>query len=310
MIRPDQQQRGHQAERDRVPRERHALARAHAVGHGGGVHGRRPAAPAPRRRTHRRDGRSRETCRSSRRPATAARYRPARAARCGRGVTASSSVAARSVGTRPASAASMAGASLPISTTCRTLSRNAAASGAKSWPLPSPPAISTKRSRHAGDRRDGRADIGALRVIDVAHAARCRRPMPSGARVPGKASSASSMAASRQARRLARARAPPARWRHCAGRRSSCARCRAAVSPRRARKSCAPLRSSVKSASVRSMEKVSVRAAGAAASARIAHRRDPGVVGVQHHGRRLGKDSRLGVRIGRDRADSGPGDPR
>ena len=37
----------------------------------------------------------------------------------------------------------MAGASLPINTACRTLLRNAAASGAKSWPLPSPPAMST-----------------------------------------------------------------------------------------------------------------------------------------------------------------------
>ena len=37
---PDQQKRGRETERHRVPSKRHALASAHAVGHGDGIHGR------------------------------------------------------------------------------------------------------------------------------------------------------------------------------------------------------------------------------------------------------------------------------
>ena len=58
-------------------------------------------------------------------------------------VTAAGNVAACSIAQTPSSAAAMAGASRPMSTARLTLPRNAAASGAKSWPLPSPPAMTT-----------------------------------------------------------------------------------------------------------------------------------------------------------------------
>ena len=70
----------------------------------------------------------------------------------------------------------MSGASRPIRIACFTLPWQAGPSGAKSWPLPSPPAISTSGASRPVDRRDGRADVGALRVVDprdapqVAHA--------------------------------------------------------------------------------------------------------------------------------------------
>ena len=85
--------------------------------------------------------------------------------------TASAIDAARSrARTRRASAAAIAGGIFADQHGVRTLSRNAAASGAKSWPLPSPPAITTSGRAHAGNRRDRRADVRALRVIDEAHA--------------------------------------------------------------------------------------------------------------------------------------------
>ena len=52
-------------------------------------------------------------------------------------------VSTRAVWQMPASAVSMSPASRPNNTVVRTLPRNAAASGVKSWPLPSPPAITT-----------------------------------------------------------------------------------------------------------------------------------------------------------------------
>ena len=58
--------------------------------------------------------------------------------------TATSSAGANSTGAcTPDSAAAMAGASRPSSTTARQCISTLAFSGAKSWPLPSPPAIST-----------------------------------------------------------------------------------------------------------------------------------------------------------------------
>src|SRR6267154_2684 len=67
---------------------------------------------------------------------------PGRAA-CAAAPTAAGSVAQVSSGHTPASARARSGASRPISTAWRTLPRKAAASGAKSWFLPSPPAIIT-----------------------------------------------------------------------------------------------------------------------------------------------------------------------
>ena len=65
--------------------------------------------------------------------------RAARAAAC----TACGSVAQISSVHTPSSTRASSSASRPISTAWRTLPRKAAASGVKSWPLPSPPAIST-----------------------------------------------------------------------------------------------------------------------------------------------------------------------
>jgi hypothetical protein len=57
--------------------------------------------------------------------------------------TASSMLVARAVWQMPASAVSMSPASRPNNTVVRTLPRKASASGVKSWPLPSPPAMTT-----------------------------------------------------------------------------------------------------------------------------------------------------------------------
>jgi len=62
----------------------------------------------------------------------------------GRTLGASSSVAKSSIFTPVgSSAARIAGASRPIRTTARTKRRTGSASGSNSWPLPSPPAITT-----------------------------------------------------------------------------------------------------------------------------------------------------------------------
>ena len=142
----DQQQREHRARR--------STDRARA-GADGPTSVRRPSCrrrssgelPARRRRTRRRGARSRGTCRGSRRPATAAPCRravPPRA-RAARTAVRRRFCPARSVAARRLASACLRGAraSRPISTTCRTLPRKAAASGAKSAFLPSPPAIST-----------------------------------------------------------------------------------------------------------------------------------------------------------------------
>ena len=81
----------------------------------------------------------------------------------------------------PASARAICGASRPISSTARQRASTARRSGAKSWPLPSPPAISTTGRAEALERGQRRADVRALRVVDVQHAAARRRSAPSGA---------------------------------------------------------------------------------------------------------------------------------
>ena len=102
------------------------------------------------------------------------------------------------------------------------VARAGAASGAKSWPLPSPPGIRRsggrfrRRLAQPVQRGDGRADVGALAVVeelDLVDAAigstRCGSPRYS--RRP-----CSIGASGRPTAR--RAPAPPARWRRCGGR--------------------------------------------------------------------------------------------
>ena len=139
---PDQEERGREAEGDAVPGEGHALARANSVRHGRGVHARASE------RAHRggehlapmvvvakhveaRAGRRQEhgVARGARRPP---RPPPRRAW----------SARVR-WGTPPRARPRWPARPCRSSTACRTLLRKAAASGAKSWPLPSPPAIST-----------------------------------------------------------------------------------------------------------------------------------------------------------------------
>ncbi len=62
----------------------------------------------------------------------------------------------------------MRGASRPISITARHQRATGAASGAKSWPLPSPPRITHASAfgAEAVERGDRRADVGALAVVE------------------------------------------------------------------------------------------------------------------------------------------------
>src|SRR4029453_9655833 len=103
--------------------------------------------------------------------------------------TAASIEVAKATGQDPSSAAAMSGASRPIRIASRTLPRQAAPGGAQTCPLASPPAARPVaaagapgrreilslpfpardqhgRPIHPVDRRDGRADVGALRVVD------------------------------------------------------------------------------------------------------------------------------------------------
>ena len=127
---------------------------------------------APRRRTPRRGARSCGTCRGWRRPGTAAPHRPAAPRSKHQRVAASSAVVAlqRHAGGSPAPPRSPR-ASRPISATARAWRATGAASGAKSWPLPSPPRMTTSLRRRlvgaqAVQRGDGRADVGALAVVE------------------------------------------------------------------------------------------------------------------------------------------------
>ena len=119
---------------------------------------------------------SRGTCRGSRRPATAARCRRAARRRCA-ARTAPRMSPARSGAQTPASAAASAGASRPISTTCRTLPRNAAPQRREVLVLAVAAGDQHERAGQARHGRERRADVGALRVVDVAHAADVGDPL-------------------------------------------------------------------------------------------------------------------------------------
>ncbi len=174
----------------------------------------------PPRRTHRRDVRSRGTCRSSRSRATAERCRRACAARAA-ACTASCIDAARFERcTRPSSAAASAGASLPISTACRTLPRKACGQRREVLALAHAARDHHQGSRHAGDRGDGRADVRALGVVDVAHAAGVGDPLRAMRQVLERTRALRASWA-RAIPRHRPARAPRAHWPRCAGPRSS-----------------------------------------------------------------------------------------
>ena len=160
--------------------------------------------PAPARpaRTPRRGARSRGTCRGSRTPATAAPCRRGARPRRRRAPP-PCSVAARASVQTPASARSISGGVAADEHRVAHLAAEGRGQRRKSWFLPSPPAITTSGPVHAGDRRERRADVGALGVVDVARRRRCRRPTASGAAGPGSSRSSSSIAAQRQAQRLA-----------------------------------------------------------------------------------------------------------
>ena len=196
MTRPDQQQRGHQPERDAVPGEGHALARPHPVGHGGGVHARAASpARAPPRRTHRRDARNRGTCRGSRRRATAAPCRPdVRRAR--RRATAASPSWRAFDGAHAARAPPRGRRILADQHRVPHLAAKSRGERREVLALALAARDQHQRARASRDRRHGRAHVRALRVVDVAHARDVGDPLPSGAAAPGKLSSARSMAAS------------------------------------------------------------------------------------------------------------------
>ena len=123
---------------------------------------------------------------------------------------------------RPASACSMRSASRPIVATARAWRDTGARSGAKSWPLPSPPRITTSLRRRlvgaqAVERGDGGADVGALAVVEGVDAVDAwRRARRGAARRRIRAGRAASAPAGSRWRWPAPAR--PARWRRCGGR--------------------------------------------------------------------------------------------
>ena len=232
-------------------------------------------------------------------PATAAPCRPAAPRAAAARTAAVERRRALGACTRLASAASSAAASLPISTTCRTLSLNAAASGAKSCPLPSPPAINTKGPSEARHRRHGRADVRALRVIDVAHA----RDVGDPRRAMRKARERT------RASRAWRAIGNPAASPSASAAKAFAALCRPGdlhardieqrLAAARQQGLCAPAQQrEIRRRVLRAIENVTTRGGGAAAlgTARIAATQ--GIVRVQHHGRGARENPRLGARIG------------
>ena len=166
---PDEQQCGHQAERDGVPRERHALARPHSIGHGGGVHGARPCKRANR------SGedvaampviaKHVEACARGRQQHGVAR------AGGGRGGGHRGLERRGPLGRAHAAQRRLEGGRIladqhhmpHLVLECRGERREVLA-------LAFAAGDHHQRTRHARDRRDGRADVRALRVIDVAHA--------------------------------------------------------------------------------------------------------------------------------------------
>ena len=74
-----------------------------------------------------------------------------------------------------------------------------------------------ERTVEAGDRRLGRADVGALRVVDPADAAAARPRAASGAAGP-RSGAARRSSPRREFRRRCRSRAPRAHWPRCGGR--------------------------------------------------------------------------------------------
>ena len=151
--------------RDRAP-ARSAEALMQAAPHA------RPPSPAPRPRRPRRGARSCGTCRGWRRPGSAAPRRPRRrllgAPARGRSQRVEDCIAHAGGGER----GSMAGRRVPISAaTARAWRDSGSASGAKSWPLPSPPRITTSwRGATVGaqavERRHRGADVRALAVVE------------------------------------------------------------------------------------------------------------------------------------------------
>ncbi len=81
----------------------------------------------------------------------------------------------------PASACASCARVAPDEHAWRTLPRKAAASGREVLALAIPAGDHHQRACHAGDRRERRADVGALGVVDVGDAVRRRRPTASGA---------------------------------------------------------------------------------------------------------------------------------
>ena len=172
-------------------------------------------APAPLARTPRRGAHSRGTCRSWRTRARAARCRPA-ARPPPRPPPPPAAWSARASGHTPSSACSSAAASRPMSTAQRTLPRKAVGERREVLVLALPAEDHDQRTVHAGHRRERRADVGALGVIDVGHAVHVRDPLRAVRR--GRRSSAAPRASPPAAARAPRpGRARRARWRRCAG---------------------------------------------------------------------------------------------
>ncbi len=124
-------------------------------------------------------------------------------------------------------------ASRPISTAWRTLPRKACAQRREILSLAIAAGDQHQRPGHARDGGDRRADVGALGIIDVAHAGDVGDPLRA-VRQPGEclaARAASPAAASRPPRP---APAQPAHWRRCGAPGSSAAPPSSSGSPLRA----------------------------------------------------------------------------
>ena len=202
MTRPTSSSAGRSPSVTASQRERHALARPDSVGHGRRRSSRRPASARTAAANTRRGARSCGTCRGWRRPATAARCRPGapRGRGAHRGV-----MRRRALGGAHAleHAPRCAGASLPISTACRTLPSNAARERREVLALAVAAGDQHQRPGQARDRGQGRADVRALGIVDVSARPRCRQPTAIRCARPGKLRARSAPRPKRQPSRLA-----------------------------------------------------------------------------------------------------------
>ena len=289
MTRPTSSSATHGDEEHRVEREPLlAAGRARVLQCCAGAHARSLRTAA---RTRRRGARSRGTCRSSRRRATAARCRRARAS-AARAQPPSSIDAAIDTAQRPCERGRDERARRGRSArTCRTLPLAGRGRAARS-PGPCPP---RRRSARAGPSKPStaatrRADVGALGIVDPARRRATSRTSCGAMRQAAEAPQHAGHRRARQAADARRARARRARSRRCGGPASaSSASGRSARRPR-ASQSLAGLVQQPKSASARLQAEADACAGPDAACARtIASSRFTTAVAAALEDARLGR---------------------